>query len=192
MSAIIETTLSNGERQLSVTIHQLSVIVHLCPNTRKRTHTGCKTLIPALDAIAPVTNGKNADPACPDPAIQPMQPERSQGGKIRREWLITSGYMGPRSMPTPDTATAPPTSEGTSQTTISSLLARREGVVFRGGHVHGRQHTGRAGQASTREAYVPDAEGAVEEDGASLADLRMWSADAGSHHQRANDYSRVC
>ena len=127
ISAIIETTLPDVNQQSSYT--PFSQHPHLCLNTSKRTHTGCKTLIPALDAIAPVTNGKNADPACPDPAIQPMQPERSQGGKIRREWLITSGYMGPRSMPTPASATAPPMSEGTSQTTISSLLARREGVV---------------------------------------------------------------
>jgi hypothetical protein len=41
---------------------------------RNKTHNGCKLLIPVLDAIAPVKNGKSAEPACPNPAIQPMDP----------------------------------------------------------------------------------------------------------------------
>lgn len=38
------------------------------------THSGCKLLIPVLDAMAPVKNGKSAEPACPKPAIQPIDP----------------------------------------------------------------------------------------------------------------------
>ena len=79
------------------------------------------TSIPNRDAKAPVRKGKNADPACPNPAIHPMLPDRSQGGRTFREWFITRGYMGPKSIPTPETATAPPTRDGTNQTTSSNL-----------------------------------------------------------------------
>ena len=85
------------------------------------THRGCMTSIPNRDANAPVRKGRNAEPACPNPAIHPMLPDRSQGGSTFREWFITRGYMGPKSIPTPETATAPPTRDGTNQTTSSNL-----------------------------------------------------------------------
>lgn len=44
---------------------------------------GCKAVIPTLLAIAPVTNGKMALPACPKPAIQPIDAVKIQGGRIR-------------------------------------------------------------------------------------------------------------
>lgn len=39
-----------------------------------RAHKGCRALMPDLDAIAPVINGNNADPAWPKPAIHPIEP----------------------------------------------------------------------------------------------------------------------
>ena len=55
------------------------------------TYRGCRLLIPTLEASAPVMNGKTADPACPKPAIQPIDPVRSQGGSTRPAWFITMG-----------------------------------------------------------------------------------------------------
>jgi hypothetical protein len=78
-------------------------------------------LIPALLAIAPVMKGNAADPACPSPAIQPMQPVSSQRGKIRPASFITMGYIGPSRTPTSETATAPPIRDGTNHTTSSRL-----------------------------------------------------------------------
>ena len=79
---------------------------------------------PTFDASRPVMNGKSADPACPNPAIHPMHPLRSQGGRTCRAWFMTSGYIGPRSIPTNETASALPMSEGTNQTISSSLSMR--------------------------------------------------------------------
>ena len=85
------------------------------------TYRGCRLQIPLLEAMAPVKNGNNAEPVCPNPAIQPIHPVKIHGGRILAEWFMTIGYMGPRRTPTKETATAPPRSEGTSQTTSSRL-----------------------------------------------------------------------
>lgn len=84
-------------------------------------HSGCKLLIPNLDEIAPVMNGRTALPAWPKPAIQPMDPVRIHRGRTRPAWFIAIGYMGPRRTPTSETATAFPMSEGTNQITNSRL-----------------------------------------------------------------------
>ena len=67
-------------------------------------------------------NGSNALPACPNPAIHPIEPVSSHRGSTRRAWFIARGYIGPSSMPTRETATASPTREGTNQMTSSSLV----------------------------------------------------------------------
>ena len=85
-------------------------------------YSGCKLLIPALLAIAPVRKGNAADPVCPSPAIQPMQPVSSQRGRIRPDSFITMGYIGPSRTPMSETATAPPIRDGTSHTTSSRLV----------------------------------------------------------------------
>ena len=126
----------------------------------ENTYRGYKTLMPTFDASAPVTKGKNADPACPKPAIQPMHPVRSQGGRTCRAWFITSGYMGPSNIPTNETASAPPMSEGTNHTTISSLL--RAHIV--------NLEKGEGDGVGVGDGSSPDGEDAVEEDDALLAD----------------------
>jgi hypothetical protein len=85
-------------------------------------YNGCRLLIPVLLAIAPVTKGNAADPVCPSPAIQPMQPVSSQRGRIRPASFITMGYIGPSTTPTSETATAPPMRDGTSHTMSSRLV----------------------------------------------------------------------
>lgn len=55
------------------------------------TYRGCKLCTPSRSAMAPVRKGMNADPACPMPAIQPMHPVSSHGGRIRPEWFMTIG-----------------------------------------------------------------------------------------------------
>ena len=50
-----------------------------------------------------------------------MHAVSNQWGKIRAEWFMTIGYIGPRNIPMNAIAMAPPTSEGTNQTTNSSL-----------------------------------------------------------------------
>jgi hypothetical protein len=85
-------------------------------------YSGCRLLIPVLLAIAPVRKGNAADPVCPSPAIQPMQPVSSQRGRIRPDSFITMGYIGPSRTPMSETATAPPIRDGTSHTTSSSLV----------------------------------------------------------------------
>lgn len=47
------------------------------------TYKGCKLPIPTFDAIAPSKKGKNAVPACPNPAIQPIDAVNIQRGRIR-------------------------------------------------------------------------------------------------------------
>jgi len=42
------------------------------------TNNGCKLLMPTLDANAPVMNGRTADPACPNPAIHPIDRVNNQ------------------------------------------------------------------------------------------------------------------
>lgn len=56
--------------------------------------------------MEPVMNGKTALPACPKPAIQPIELVRIYRGRILPAWFIAIGYMGPRRAPTIDTATA--------------------------------------------------------------------------------------
>jgi len=46
-------------------------------------HKGCKLPIPTLEAIAPVKKGKRALPACPNPAIQPIDSVSIQRGRTR-------------------------------------------------------------------------------------------------------------
>jgi hypothetical protein len=65
--------------------------------------------------------GIAALPAWPKPAIQPIEPVRIHLGSIRPAWFMAMGYIGPRSIPIIETATAPPMRDGTSQTTSSSL-----------------------------------------------------------------------
>ena len=55
------------------------------------TYSGCKPLIPVFDAIVPVMNGRTAEPACPKPAIQPIDPVRRRGGRMRPAWFMTIG-----------------------------------------------------------------------------------------------------
>ncbi len=55
------------------------------------TYTGCNEAIPALEAIAPVINGIQADPAWPTPAIQPIEPVKSERGRILAVWFMTRG-----------------------------------------------------------------------------------------------------
>ena len=78
--------------------------------------------MPNFDAKAPVMNGNTAEPAWPHAAIHPIAPVSSQRGKIREASFIKIGYIGPSRTPTIETATAPPTREGTNQTTSSSLI----------------------------------------------------------------------
>jgi len=85
------------------------------------THSGWRLLIPWRDAMAPVMNGRNALPAWPKPAIQPIEPVKIHRGRTREAWFMTMGYIGPSRTPTMDTATALPMSEGTSQMVISKL-----------------------------------------------------------------------
>ena len=87
----------------------------------RNTYNGCKLLIPTLDANAPVMNGKTADPACPNPAIHPIDSVNNQCGRILLDSFMTIGYIGPRRMPTTETATASPMSEGTNHTMSSRL-----------------------------------------------------------------------
>ena len=87
----------------------------------EETYIGGITPKPFLLAITPVINGSNALPVCPNPAIQPREPVSKYGGRIRTAWFAAMGYMGPRKNPTKHAAIALPTSDGTSQTMISSL-----------------------------------------------------------------------
>lgn len=97
------------------------------------TYRGCKLLMPALDANAPVMNGRTADPAWPKPAIQPIEPVSSHRGRMRLAWFMAMGYMGPRKTPTMETATAPPIREGVNQTISSSLVqSQKVGKIAKG------------------------------------------------------------
>lgn len=80
--------------------------------------------MPVFDAMAPVTNGYTAAPAAPQLAIQPTPPEIRSGGRMRAEWFVMIGIMGPRKNPTNDTAMASAMSDGTSHTTSSSLQTK--------------------------------------------------------------------
>jgi hypothetical protein len=92
-------------------------------------YRGCRLLIPALLAIVPAMKGNAADPVCPSPAIQPMQAVSSQRGRIRPDWFMTMGYIGPRRTPMSETATAPPIRDGTSHTTSSRLGVIESGAL---------------------------------------------------------------
>ena len=85
------------------------------------THKGCKLLTPNLEAMAPVMKGRSAEPVWPRPAIQPTAPERSQCGIRRAVLFMTIGYIGPKTRPMRETATAFPISDGTHQIVISNL-----------------------------------------------------------------------
>jgi hypothetical protein len=52
-----------------------------------------------FEATTPVINGITADPACPKPAIQPIEAVTSHLGRTFDVWVITSGYMGPIKRP---------------------------------------------------------------------------------------------
>jgi len=73
---------------------------------RKYIYTGWSDAIPAFEATAPVMKGTRADPAWPDPAIQPIAPVRSQRGDTLPQWFIAIGYIGPINTPMIATATA--------------------------------------------------------------------------------------
>jgi hypothetical protein len=77
--------------------------------------------MPCLSAIAPVRKGRRALPADPNPAIQPTAPVKIHGGRIRDDWFITIGNIGPRRRPVIETATALPMRDGTNQITNSRL-----------------------------------------------------------------------
>ncbi|KAI4520811.1 hypothetical protein K525DRAFT_257240, partial [Schizophyllum commune Loenen D] len=55
------------------------------------TKNGCKLLILVLCASAPVIRGRTALPACPKPAIHPMDGVISHAGRIRAAWFIAIG-----------------------------------------------------------------------------------------------------
>lgn len=57
------------------------------------TSSGCKITIPDLEAMAPVMNGSKAEPACPHPAIHPIDPVRSQRGSTRPAWGGSGGFI---------------------------------------------------------------------------------------------------
>ena len=78
MKLIIDTNLDVDQSYLDHTHKQI-------------THSGCKLWMPTLDASAPVRNGKNAEPVCPKPAIQPIDPVKSRGGSTRPAWFMTIG-----------------------------------------------------------------------------------------------------
>jgi hypothetical protein len=77
--------------------------------------------MPCLSEIAPVRKGRRALPAWPNPAIQPMEPVKIHGGRMRDAWFIAIGYMGPRRRPMIETTTALPIRDGTNQITKSKL-----------------------------------------------------------------------
>ena len=139
----------------------LYCMINSTPTGRQvhNTHNGCKLLIPHLSATAPVINGINALPACPNPASQPMAPVRIQGGSTLPEWFIVMGYMGPRRRPMMDTVTASPMSEGVNQTTSSRL---EEGIL-------------RGWTEEEKAVCSPNDEGSVEEHDSAFAYLRNRS-----------------
>ena len=55
------------------------------------TYNGCKLHKPTLPAKAPVIKGTMAPPIVPNPAIHPMDPVKSHGGKMREAWFIAIG-----------------------------------------------------------------------------------------------------
>lgn len=91
-------------------------------NADAGTYRGCRLLMPCFCEIAPVIKGRMALPACPKPAIQPIDPVRIQRGRMREAWFMAIGYIGPSKAPMIDTAIAFPTSDGTNQMTSSSLV----------------------------------------------------------------------
>ncbi len=91
------------------------------------THNGCREAMPNFCARRPVMKGRTAEPACPAPAMYPAQPVISHLGRMVVEWFMRMGNMGPRRRPTRETAMAFWTSEGTSQTVISSLMPQSHG-----------------------------------------------------------------
>lgn len=109
-------------RQVSQTYHPKPT-VQRAQNKEKGTHSGCNVLIPCFSEIAPVIKGRTALPACPKPAIQPIELVRIQRGRMRPVWFMAMGYMGPSRMPTMDMATALPIKEGTNQMVRSRLSA---------------------------------------------------------------------
>lgn len=85
-------------------------------------------MTPNFEAIAPVMNGRSAEPVCPRPAIQPTAPGRSQCGTSLAVRFMTIGYIGPKTRPMKDTAIAFPTRDGTTQIVISSLVGNKHEV----------------------------------------------------------------
>ena len=103
--------------------HDTILSINNYPDTKKQdTHSGCNDPIPNLAASTPVMNGKNADPACPNPAMIPNAPPKLHFGKIFIEWFTTMGYIGPRRTPMTATATAFSMSEGTNQMVTSRAM----------------------------------------------------------------------
>lgn len=110
--------------KVSQTFHPESIDQREQSNEKKGTHSGCKVLIPCFSEIAPVIKGKIALPACPKPAIQPIELVRIQRGKMRPVWFMAMGYMGPSRTPMIDMATALPIRDGTNQMVRSRLSAK--------------------------------------------------------------------
>jgi len=101
----------------------MAQIIVMRPNTL--TTTGWSVAIPAFEAIAPAIEGTRADPAWPDPAIQPTAPVRSQRGNTLPQWFIAIGYIGPINIPMLAIATASPTRDGMNHIMNSSPMAHR-------------------------------------------------------------------
>ena len=53
--------------------------------------------------------------------LLPMEPVKRRRGRILPSWFMQMGYIGPKSIPTSETATAFPMSDGTNQTVNSRL-----------------------------------------------------------------------
>ena len=94
------------------------------------THKGCNAVIPNRLAIAPVMNGNTADPVCPSPAIQPIEPVSNHGGSSAADCFMKIGYIGPKNRPTIETATAFPMREGMNQMVNSRLVGKRDECVI--------------------------------------------------------------
>ena len=66
-------------------------MIHTLASAATETYNGCKLLILVLCASAPVIRGRTALPACPKPAIHPMDGVVSHAGRMRAAWFIAIG-----------------------------------------------------------------------------------------------------
>lgn len=92
----------------------------------KNTYKGGKLWMLLFCAPIPVINGKKALPACPKPAIHPIDGASSHGGMILAAKFIPIGYHGPSINPRNAAANAFPTTEGTNHITNSILNKTRK------------------------------------------------------------------